>query len=85
MLTERVFFVGAWSCLVSGVAWIAFVVYDGIAAQLYVVLYPGVLFLLFGGIFLYTALGARRARQELLRLGERGSPSPEERASRSEH
>ena len=79
MLSERVFFIGAYVTLASGVAWIAFLIVDGVAGELFIVLYPGAFFLLFGGIFLYTALGARRERRALLALGERsGTTTPSE-------
>ncbi len=72
MLNERIFLIGGLLCVVCGLLLLGEVAVTG-AILLYPVLgYPGVLFVLFGGIFLYVAHGARRERLELLRSGEEG-------------
>jgi hypothetical protein len=76
MLNERVFLIGGGLCLAAGLLLLAFLFVDGFGSSSFVVLYPGVLFLLFGGFFVYVGRGARTDRLALLRLGERGAPPP---------
>jgi hypothetical protein len=75
MLPERVFLIGGTTCLLAGALWVGFMLVEGLAAEVVVVLYPGALFLLFGAIFVYVGLAARRERRALLRLGEAGDGS----------
>jgi uncharacterized membrane protein len=74
MLVERAFLLGGVACIAVGLVWLAFLASAGAIVADPFLAYPTVLFLLFGGMFVYTSRQARRDRTALLRMGENGLP-----------
>lgn len=73
MLLERAFFIGAALCAAAGVLLIGALAIFGALSIDPLLAFPGLLFLLFAGVFFYVSGEARRDRRALLRVGEEGT------------
>jgi hypothetical protein len=74
MLPERVFSIGGLLCIVAGALFLGSLAWYGAFAIDPFFGVPGILFIGFGGFFVYVGAGARKERLELLRSGETGIP-----------